>query len=330
MVFPDRLIQQNPNIRRTIRELEPAEMHSRYSWIQKIFLLLFHRLKIKNIYAYLFCIPKYFKRYVSNNPQNQSNLAVVVIVRDEEKYLEHWMKYHSFVGVDHFYIYINEKSPKAISKYLSALRDCSRIAFTLIEWNEKLLPTRKGNSLNKSRLLPSIQELMFFHWRLKFSRNYTHMLRIDVDEYVYRSDWQKGDPSIVPLLPNSGCLEIRGYNFGSSGWEHYTAEPPTSKFTMREITKTHSKSISHLSTSKEIFNAHVTKPVKGAKLLLSKELVVNHYRIKSREEFLIKKVRTNGYTANDYSINDFEAIDEISREVDDCSLKDLLDEINID
>jgi hypothetical protein len=71
------------------------------------------------------------------------------------------------------------------------------------------------------------------------------MIRADVDEYIYRSDWRSGNFDIKELLPNDGLLRIYGYNFGSNGLKHYSNEPTPMRFYTRSHNKIWNKSISY-------------------------------------------------------------------------------------
>ena len=59
-----------------------------------------------------FRIKDIVSRVIKKNRSDQYALALCCIVKDEDEYLQEWIKYHLKIGVQHFFIYDNEsKTP---------------------------------------------------------------------------------------------------------------------------------------------------------------------------------------------------------------------------
>ncbi len=301
-------------------------------YLKKILISVYWRLKLKKFYAYIYVSYRYFTRVSSIAPnlglRKQRNIALVVMIKSEENYIRHWVRFHSLVGISNFYIYINENSTESVKKYSNLLANIPNTNIYLINWKDTKFPTRVGGARNKSRFLPSMQELMYMHWRLKFGGKFNYMMRTDIDEYVYRNDWRSGNSDVNELLPKNGLLRIVGYNFGSNGLKHYSSEPTPMRFSLRSSNKIWNKSISHIKSTKEIFNAHISAPDVNASDSSSLILRINHYRIRSYDEFLQKKIHLVGLLGGDYVVSDFKDLDDESSSIKDYDLINYLQQLD--
>ncbi len=302
-------------------------------YLKKFLISVYWRLKLKKFYAYILVGYKYFTKVSLGVSQpsasSDRDIALVVMIKGEENYIRHWVRFHSQVGILNFFIYINEDSGESINNYRKLLSNIPNANIFLIQWQNMKFPTRIGGARNKSRIYPSMQELMYMHWRLKFGSKFNYMMRTDIDEYVYRSDWRSGNYNISELLPDNGLLRIAGYNFGSNGLRHYSSEPTPIRFGVRSSNKIWNKSISHVRTTKEIFNAHISAPTTNASDSSSLILRINHYRIRSYEEFLRKKIHSFGLLGGDYIETDFKDLDNESSGTKDSELIDYLKQLDI-
>ena len=142
-------------------------------------------------------------------------------------------------------------------------------------------------------------------------------MKLDSDEYVFRTDYARAGLDIRPLLNFEGNLLIRGYNFGSSGAQQLADGSDPCRFTWRERDPSWQKSIAHTSTSREFFNMHATFVEVGVLLPEPKPLQINHYRLRSKEEFHANKMHVKGSIGRNYVNVDFDALDALYSEVED-------------
>lgn len=248
-------------------------------------------------------------------------LAAVLIIKDEAIYVREWIEYHQLVGIEHFYIYDNDSSDelkdvlqpyveRGIVTYRSIEGRCAQIA----AYNDALS-------------------------RRRFECRY--MICLDIDEFIYPKNNRRllefvdeifaEDDAIAELLI---CWSV----FGSNGLEY--AEPEKGvldRFTRRAVYDNQCnnsfKSIvnprgvkcyttPHNATcfaQKRIVNAE-GKPVRmsmqGDKLKINLSgyatdiIAINHYVVKSREEYNRKIARGDAfYDKNPRSDEHFDKFD---------------------
>lgn len=221
------------------------------------------------------------------------NLAVVAIMKNEEPYVKEWLDYHLLAGVDHFYIYDNGESEE-LKKILQPYIDAEFV--TYISYPGKVRQLEAYNN--------AIQ-------RFRFECRY--MAVIDVDEFIL----PKSAPTITEIVDshldattNSAGLEIWCMRFGSSGQEKadYT-RGVLERFTRRaEFRKDSLKCIVNPRRVDFFWTTHFPSYFRGVEPVRvhEYEMVVNHYHVKSREEFSLKNKRGHGVFNKDDLYNDFE------------------------
>ncbi|MBQ4404961.1 MAG: glycosyltransferase family 92 protein, partial [Selenomonadaceae bacterium] len=245
---------------------------------------------------------------------------------DEGRYLKEWLDYHLLAGVEHFYLYNNDSSDD-YKEILAPYVENNLV--TLIEFPGKTMQYPAYNdALNKYR----------------FESRY--MAFIDLDEFVYPKTLTGGE-GIINLVdeilsnnPNAAGLAINWQLFGSNGHE----KADYSRGVLERFTRRNSNSINAIffdekgnrsgtAHVKTIANPRFIKSMHSPHIatyfdkkfavnsngelmqtfynypVLYDKIVVNHYCIKSREEFLLKQNKSradNGKYRNlDYfSTND--------------------------
>ena len=90
--------------------------------------------------------------------------SIVLIAKDEERYIREWLEYHRMVGIDHFYIYDNESQP-SFKRILEKYIDSGLV--TYIDYPGKLMQMNAYNHALK---------------HFKFETEY--MAFIDADEFL--------------------------------------------------------------------------------------------------------------------------------------------------
>ena len=243
------------------------------------------------------------------------DLAVVAIFKDEGRYLKEWLDYHLLAGVEHFYLYNNDSTDnyeEVLAPYIE------KNLVTLTDFPGKMMQYPAYNdAINKYR----------FDCR--------YMAFIDIDEFIF----PKSNRSIVEVvdeilsgIPNAAGLAINWQMFGSNGQE--TADYSRGvleRFTRRadstvkiiandnvEVGNVNVKTIANPRLVQCVANAHCANyffdkfavnsngkcvPHWGNNPVLNDKIVVNHYIVKSREEFFLKSKRgyPNGASAADIS-----------------------------
>ena len=95
-------------------------------------------------------------------------LSMVTVVRDENDYLEEWIRYHiEELGFDHFYLYDNE-SEKSVQEYLEGVGFRHLDKVTVVPW------ATSGNTQQDSHK----------HFLKEYSSETKWFLAADPDEYV--------------------------------------------------------------------------------------------------------------------------------------------------
>lgn len=242
------------------------------------------------------------------------DLAVVAIMKNEGRYLKEWLDYHLLAGVEHFYIYDNESSDNQ-----------AEVAKPYVESGLVDYIPAPGKFMQMVTYNDAIK-------RFKFQCRY--MAFIDADEFIYpKVDPQGGIAELVDDIlsrnQNAAGLAIHFHYFGSNGHkkadysrdvlERFTQRAPNDWF------------VSPNEKGNFIYhgNCFIKNIVNPRKILFfgephamhyfepfcsvdenanpaigyipfpifAEKIVVNHYYIKSEEEFREKVMRGSAATA---------------------------------
>lgn len=247
------------------------------------------------------------------------NLSLVVIIKNEAPYIKEWIRYHSSVGVQHFYIYDND-SDDDVGRVLEEFE--SLVTVVKIQG-----PVRQIDAYNDAIR------------RFKFKTKYMGM--IDADEFIFRVD---GDHQLVPLIDmllsnrEYGGLVVNWALFGSSGYEARPKGLVTSNFIYRahdEFGK--NRLVKTICNPRKVFYFYVShaanylpgyfavnedlKKVDGpeTKVPSLNRIRLNHYYSKSKSEFIKKRARGSGEVLGLRNMSEFDEHDK--NDVYDDSLK---------
>lgn len=142
-----------------------------------------------------------------------NKLSVGAIFRDEAAYLDEWLVFHTFIGVDKFYLYNHRSS----DNYMEVLKPW--IASGRVELRQAVEQEGKNSQI-----------LTYMHC-LRSSRFSTKWLAfIDLDEFL----WSPSKERISDLLeenPRAAGLAIRWVLFGSNGHEKRPSRGQIESFT---------------------------------------------------------------------------------------------------
>ena len=260
------------------------------------------------------------------------DLAVVAIFKDEGRYLKEWLNYHLLAGVDHFYLYNNDSSDdykKILAPYVE------KNLVTLIDWPGKVMQLFAYND--------AVEKFRFTCRRIAF---------IDLDEFIFPKTNEKISnvvDEILSSVPNAAALAVNWQIFGSNGLD----KADYSRGVLERFTRRSSKDrnffdvygnrsgtafvkiISNPRLIRNIQSPHHAVYFDGKSAVnsngkivpdlynfpvLYEKIVVNHYCIKSREEFLFKQTKRRADRDGDIDMNYF-INNDCNDEFDDGILK---------
>lgn len=169
--------------------------------------------------------------------------VIICIAKYESNYIVEFVRYHLSLGFDKIYIYDNEDIPT----YGELLK----------EFGEKVLVTHLPGK-NYSRL-PQYEALQQFTWNYLYNTDITHVVHIDIDEYIVLKKHNNIKDFIKEYIYDGennimcGGIGMNWRFFGSSGNKTYVNEPVTTRFTKREEKgNLHIKTLFH----KQFYNSH--------------------------------------------------------------------------
>jgi hypothetical protein len=136
----------------------------------------------------------------------RSGLAVVLIVRNEERHVAEWARFHRLAGVRHFIVYDNGCTDGTLAQLRSELPND---ALTVIPWNQKLRDGLRGHEIHN-------QVLAYAHATRNFGGGFRWMTYIDVDEFLVVK--QAADlPQALAHLEGCRNISLPWHMFGRSG-----------------------------------------------------------------------------------------------------------------
>ncbi len=232
------------------------------------------------------------------------DLAVVAIFKDEAPYLREWLDYHLIAGVEHFYLYDNDSSDnydEIIAPYVAAgLVTCKKFS---------------GGSAQFAAYDDAVLNYRFQCRRMAF---------IDLDEFIFPKNTEISISArldeILKNFPEASGLAINWQLFGSNGQVkadynrgvlvRFTRRAPVDwivPIPNRDIpggnaqvkTVANPRRIAFFTSAHfpiyfegnfsvnergEVVQNYCNEPVTAEKI------VINHYNVKSREEFFVKKL----------------------------------------
>ena len=227
------------------------------------------------------------QRKIDYDKKYKHELSIVACVKNEAPYLIEWIEYHLYQGVDHFYIYDDgstDNSREIVENYIKS---------GIVDWFN-------SNVKGKWRQIEIYKNCI-----KKFKNDSKFMLIIDVDEFIYPVSSALVDITRKLEEYNASQLSIPWVIYGSGNQYHMTDEYVISRFTK------HQKGVFPLCKSivnpRRVMCAHVhscivtgitvdenLKELRLNQFPRSGNLVrINHYPLKSREEFEKKKRRGN-------------------------------------
>lgn len=252
----------------------------------------------------------------------KNELAIVCIAKNEGPYLKEWIEYHKFIGVDKIFFYDNESSddtyyilkPYIESKYV--------VYFKIAGYGKQL------DAYNDALI--------------KYKEKCRYMAFLDLDEYLFITNENK--TNIAELVSNvleeagkgASGIGVNWCLFGSAGFEKRPKGLITENYIYRGNPEHwgnfHIKTICNPRRVKKFISPHYPIYNWGAynigesdlKRLYGwfchnvgwKNIRINHYYCKSKEDYIIKVSRGLGDRKGEYNLSQF----------NDYNLNDVKDE----
>ncbi len=238
-------------------------------------------------------------------------LSFVLIVKNAACYMDEWINYHKLVGVDHFYIYDNESTDNL---------------------KEVLKPYIKSGLVEYRYWKGKSEQLRCYNYALNKHRKETKWLGfIDDDEFVVPVK-DKTIPDVLKRLGIKSSLSIAWVLYGSNKQKKKKDGLVIERFTKRAKKAFRQyKVIVNPRIAVAITSAHkcaclgknysVTENLENVDLTKNHTeniIRVNHYHVKSLEEFLLKKNRGDVlYIKHNANTERFNYLDKISSDIND-------------
>ena len=220
------------------------------------------------------------------------DLAIVSMMKNAAPYIEEWLEYHLLAGVNHFFIYDND-SEDNFAEVLKPYVDAGLVTYIFYP----------GQRVMMSAFNEAIERYEFLCRYIAF---------VDDDEFIFpksnRSIAEVTD-EILSGVKNAGGLELSWIFFGSSG--HKTADYTRGvleRFTHRTAKDTTSiKSILNPRRADYMWTPHFAiyfddfvrinhqnfDATPHVSLNVNDKIVMNHYHLKSLEEYVKRKSNTD-------------------------------------
>jgi len=255
------------------------------------------------------------KKTITQEPSSLLyQISIIAIAKNEENYLIEWIAYHKLIGIDHFYIADNS-STDGTRNLLHKLEKIGIV--TLVDW-----PVKK-----------QAQPQWYNYARQHYLHETKYMMFLDLDEFLMDEEASKIKQTLLQLLEkkDTGAVAINWRVMGSAGIRHKNSELVLKKFNMssrrNRIVNQHVKSIIK-PAAVESMSAHTAVLKSGYQYLLSNgskaqfinntpvsgrsthieetPLKINHYVIKSLEEFIEYKQNRGSAIRGESAIKDMD------------------------
>ena len=257
----------------------------------------------------------------------ESEIACVMIARDESPYVEEWLEYHHGLGVDKFYIYDNNITQKEKEIFEEVL----------IPWIDHGIVELINFPGNLAQM-PAYNDAILNH---RFDCRYMGFL--DADEFIYIKNGKTLPKLLKDHFAMSDWIAGLGINwrmFGTSGHQKYSPEPVIERFIQRAKdnynANIHIKSIVNPRRVLSFMNPHSATyfPTSAcyddsgdlipsfSRIASDKDSIqINHYFTKSVEEYLNKAHRGRADWGLDREKNIAQSPE--LNEIEDIGLKNL-------
>lgn len=136
----------------------------------------------------------------------RDGLAIVLIVRNEERHIAEWAAFHHAAGARHFVVYDNGCTDATIANLCAAL---PAEALTVLPWNQVFRDAKGGRDIHN-------QVLAYAHATRNFGGRFRWMTFIDVDEFLIPVK-AASLPDALAHLEHRRSISLPWHMFGRSG-----------------------------------------------------------------------------------------------------------------
>ncbi|MCC4384124.1 glycosyltransferase family 2 protein [Limosilactobacillus reuteri] len=253
---------------------------------------------------------------------NNRQLFIVAIVKDEEQYIDEWVQYHLMIGFDKIIIYDNSDNNKIYNSLKKFI---------------------KNNTVSYQKMSGAVRQMDAYNDALnKVMKKDCYLMFLDADEFIFLKNkninFKKKVNEVFNKNDYIGGLVINWEIFGSS---HYKNKPNglvTQNYIYRSkynfIKNNHVKTICDPQKVAGVLNPHYPEYLEGYNAVnlelknvygafnkpnKKASIRINHYFTKSKAEFMKKKSRGMADSNLQRGIKDFEIHDR--NEIYDDSMK---------
>lgn len=232
---------------------------------------------------------KYYRaenKKIDDALRNQYYSAVILLIKNENRYLQEWIDWHFAIGFDHLYIYDNgttEKVTAVTEQYDSEVQE----RITVIDWS--------GHHNH-------IQQDAYNHFMKNYKTEIRWGLFIDSDEFLRFTDGVTENVNEF-LKEYEDYTEIWGYEveYNANGHETYENAPVRERFTNRVDTREGFYWKNFIQVNRiDSFLMHYAYYDESRHLMFKNEqsnqdlFVIDHYYTKSWEEWQWKITERGG------------------------------------
>ncbi len=254
-------------------------------------------------------------------------VAVVAIFKGEDEYLREWLEFHRIVGVEHFFLYDNGDSQTSREILKPYIDDGLVTYLPFVDFPEKSMRNRYGK--DQFRKL-SMQNLAYGDCVLRYAEHCKWLAKIDLDEFLYPLEPFACLSDAFAALDSSQVkgFSVRAKRFGPSGRIERSGLPVIETFTMRNPEPDRNWKVvgkGRYLNGKACYqgcHTYFYKPSLRARAfsdeLTERSVMINHYYIKSRAEYLDKIERHSvGHKAGKESPEKWQLADADARTKDE-------------
>lgn len=238
--------------------------------------------------------------YLSRNRERDALLeckfysAVILLIKDENRYLKEWLDWHLNLGFEHVYIYDNggkDRVQDVVDLYAAEMQQ----KITVIDWT--------GHHTH-------IQQDAYNHFLLNHKKDVRWGLFIDSDEFLRFTDGQTTDVNTF-LRSYEDYTEVWGYEveYDANGQETYEDKPVRERFTRQTDVREGFYWKNFIQVNRiDSFLMHYAYYDESRHLLFKDEqsnqdlFVIDHYYTKSWEEWKKKIMERGGADPNYHKV----------------------------
>jgi len=255
----------------------------------------------------LFRAMKLKRQLKKNHTKPQYYLAICAIAKNEGAYFQEWIEWHKKMGVEKFYIYDNESTDNT-KEILEPYIKSGLVDYTFFPGQEQQIPAY-DDCLEKHRL------------------NASWLAIIDLDEFIVPIK-DLTIPEFLQRFEAFSAVEINWLIYGSGGAKDKQLGSVMERFKQHSqpnhILNRHVKSIVNPRRVFGVIGCHEVARISGqsadshgqpiTKNFRNREpqqdiIRINHYAVKSYDEFLEKRNRGRARTLKQRNLDYFKAYD---------------------